>query len=553
MRLFTVLVCVFVFALRAVTAAALPRQAQDTTNTAALAATFSNQVFTLAEYDFDDLLGGPDPQGWTGADLTEQTGAYFHVDNFAGLPAPYAPIAGSKSLWCGVACGTGVGCLYATPPGYGNNWLQDFTSNALPVVAGDVSFSFDIQYDVEEDYDFVRVQYLSKTDRWRSLADYTGSGSAAPVFVIPGDSLAGAVTVRFRVESDATISDEDGEDHNGAAIIDNLSLTGAGLAEFQDFESEAVGDTATIDGDWGALRYHPFGDYSGVFDGASVLQEDPSLTNSTHFLAFFNGSPDDYGCGGHPEQLAVPTKKNDATQVEDFFHNEIRSPLINLDMTSDGSPVPEADTLLVQFDAYQDLPFANAVFFNVRARFTVEGTLGLWHDPHLLLFGNTKTWVANAVALPIPTGATQVQVALEVIDECPVFCPPYSSGTCHSHAPLFDNVAVMVKSAAMLSTGLPGGTIPVRPALQQNVPNPFNPSTTIHYDVPAGGSTVTIRIYDLSGRLVRTLVDRVSPAGPATVNWDGRDASGQPQASGVYFCQMVAGTFKETRKMALLK
>lgn len=89
--------------------------------------------------------------------------------------------------------------------------------------------------------------------------------------------------------------------------------------------------------------------------------------------------------------------------------------------------------------------------------------------------------------------------------------------------------------------------------LRQNTPNPFNPSTTIAFEVPDGGAHVSLQIYDASGRLVRTLVDGYEPSGTRTVTWDGRDDEGQPMASGIYFSRMTAPEFSETTKMLMLK
>jgi hypothetical protein len=90
-------------------------------------------------------------------------------------------------------------------------------------------------------------------------------------------------------------------------------------------------------------------------------------------------------------------------------------------------------------------------------------------------------------------------------------------------------------------------------ALRQSVPNPFNPTTTISYDVPAGGAHVTIRIYDVSGRVVRTLVDDRRSAGAHEVTWDGRNSAGNAVSTGVYLYRMVAGSFVQARRMVLLK
>jgi hypothetical protein len=89
--------------------------------------------------------------------------------------------------------------------------------------------------------------------------------------------------------------------------------------------------------------------------------------------------------------------------------------------------------------------------------------------------------------------------------------------------------------------------------LQQNVPNPFNPVTKIAFDVPSGGAIVALRIYDVSGRLVRTLVDGYKPAGTRSVSWYGRDDQGRPVASGIYFYHLTAPSFSERKKMVLFK
>jgi len=98
-----------------------------------------------------------------------------------------------------------------------------------------------------------------------------------------------------------------------------------------------------------------------------------------------------------------------------------------------------------------------------------------------------------------------------------------------------------------------GNLLPPVFALSQNYPNPFNPTTTIDYDVPASGGHVTLRIYDVAGRLVRTLVNGSQTPGSKTVAWDGRSSTGQLVATGVYFYRMTAPGFVKTRKMVMMK
>jgi flagellar hook assembly protein FlgD len=85
------------------------------------------------------------------------------------------------------------------------------------------------------------------------------------------------------------------------------------------------------------------------------------------------------------------------------------------------------------------------------------------------------------------------------------------------------------------------------------VPNPFNPTTVIQYDVPETGAQVTLMIYDVAGRMVRTLVDGWKDAGTKHVTWNGDDDSGGRVASGVYFYRMTALGFEMTKKMVLLQ
>lgn len=88
--------------------------------------------------------------------------------------------------------------------------------------------------------------------------------------------------------------------------------------------------------------------------------------------------------------------------------------------------------------------------------------------------------------------------------------------------------------------------------LQQNYPNPFNPSTQIRYQV-LKTSHVTLAIYDVTGRVVVTLVDNNLTKEQYTASWDGRDTDGKRAASGVYFCRMQAGDFFESRKLVLVQ
>lgn len=103
--------------------------------------------------------------------------------------------------------------------------------------------------------------------------------------------------------------------------------------------------------------------------------------------------------------------------------------------------------------------------------------------------------------------------------------------------------------------GLSGDLTPMAMTyeLRPNYPNPFNPSTTIAYSVPED-INASLRIFDMRGRLVRTLVSGTVSGGIIhTVTWDGLNDRGEPVDSGVYFYRFINKDFSETRKMVLLK
>jgi hypothetical protein len=102
-------------------------------------------------------------------------------------------------------------------------------------------------------------------------------------------------------------------------------------------------------------------------------------------------------------------------------------------------------------------------------------------------------------------------------------------------------------------TGISEPVIPKQFAVYQNIPNPFNPATRIRYDVPVDGGNVTLQIFNIEGRLVRTLVNEHQSPGQKIATWHGRNDQGQSVATGVYFYLMKAPGYEMTKKMVLLK
>ncbi len=86
----------------------------------------------------------------------------------------------------------------------------------------------------------------------------------------------------------------------------------------------------------------------------------------------------------------------------------------------------------------------------------------------------------------------------------------------------------------------------------KNYPNPFNPSTTIEYEIP-DMADVTVCIFDLEGALIKELLHETQARGRHQATWDGTDSNGAGVSSGVYFCEVECGELALTRRLILVK
>lgn len=131
------------------------------------------------------------------------------------------------------------------------------------------------------------------------------------------------------------------------------------------------------------------------------------------------------------------------------------------------------------------------------------------------------------------------------------------------HVKLKDGTKLVYKVADITKidfSGLPTGTEGIQKfqhivksfKLMQNYPNPFNPSTKIQYEIP-DASKIEISIYDMNGRLIKTIVNEHQQAGSYRVIWDGMNKSGNKVSSGVYVYTVKFGNIVSSKKMMFLK
>jgi len=122
---------------------------------------------------------------------------------------------------------------------------------------------------------------------------------------------------------------------------------------------------------------------------------------------------------------------------------------------------------------------------------------------------------------------------------------------------IWDMIGNPIEPASTVSfvstfVGIHDGVLPTVYALDQNFPNPFNPTTTIRYALPEVAD-VRLQIFDITGRQVSVLVNSTQEAGWYDLHWSGKNASGKNLAAGMYFARIQAGTYSEVIKMMYLK
>lgn len=342
------------------------------------------------------------------------------------------------------------------------------------------------------------------------------------------------VTVRLRFTSDLAWSDEDGLFLSGgfACQLDRVRLFGTGApVVFADDDFDAGPDG------WVASAAPPVGGgpfrLEGVANCSLGVPCNPALwPNTESYVAY------DTDTGVFPftseENLALGFVINIA----------VESPVFEI-------PV-DAGSYRLAFDVYRDLPLFNGVFYTweVAAPPPEEG--GSYKNANFIYYGTGGLYRASFdVTNLVAPGATSMRIRLSGLEEGPRFGFPSDT---HTAAPFFDNVAVTVTGTS--ASPAPGGGIvrtnlPLDFSLMQNHPNPFNPTTTIQFALPEQ-TQVTLTIFDVSGRKVRTLVNESRAANRHSVVWDGRDDRGQMVGSGVYFYKLDAGSFTQTRKMMRL-
>jgi hypothetical protein len=146
--------------------------------------------------------------------------------------------------------------------------------------------------------------------------------------------------------------------------------------------------------------------------------------------------------------------------------------------------------------------------------------------------------------------SSRIGVYPVVKDQIIIFPDFNLSGRTQDNICYFDNISFSPSNSVGIDNK--SETLPQGFLLEQNFPNPFNPTTTLRYELPEN-AFAKITIYDMMGREVKTLVNSLQAAGYKSIQWDATNNQGYHVSAGVYLYSIEAGDFRQTKKMILLK
>ncbi len=228
-------------------------------------------------------------------------------------------------------------------------------------------------------------------------------------------------------------------------------------------------------------------------------------------------------------------------------------------------------TIVHIFDVETSTAGQMVVPIGIEAKVPLAGVqLALRYNPDEMVIGEiqpterskdlTLAWKAESGELTILlyslTGET-IQPGNGAIVEIPI----QATNNGDTHLGLHLKGAILVdEDGQSIPTSIretqPSAPLPKEFALSQNYPNPFNSETVIRYSLIVDrdqSAAVSLRIYNIEGQLVRTLIDGQQEPGYHSVRWDSKDQAGKEVSSGIYFYRIKAGRFTDTKKMILLR
>jgi M6 family metalloprotease-like protein len=483
-------------------------------------------------------------------------------------------VSGDWSLGVGLDPAASAFRGWEAATGYGNGWLETVVREFEYDGAGPVMLEFDYRVHTEAGFDFVFL-FVEQDGDETTLAVYDGENTQSAAFVVDARSLnPGVFRIGFRLRTDSGWSNEDGKFASDctAFAIDNVVVSGGGIDYSEDFETNRGGwfqprteKDNPLTECWLVENRQAVGfDASLHGEGLVVYHVDEDVMGST--LKNTGGSSGDSARGivveeadGEFNLLTVPGNRGDAGDV---WTPSGAALVFDLN-TTPGSTNNSGESTGTRIEV---LSVVGGV---VEARMWAGDpapTLEI-APPDTLGDGSSRLVVRGAglqpglrVSLVRDLSPRIEPVRTEWIDYDLVLVDFDGEAVRPGH---FDLLAenpdgqTAIRAGAIFRTGQivdnpPASQTPRNFALRQNFPNPFNPTTTIRFDVPRDAS-VELGIFDLRGRRVASLHRGPIEAGYHDVRWEGRDDKGRSVASGLYFVRLTGPGFSDARKMMLAR
>lgn len=494
-------------------------------NAAAVETTIRHQIF------FSDMEG--DNSNWSVVNYRQGQPVAWHV--VTGTHA-----CTGNSWWCGQ---TGL----PHGDGYDNDWVQSLRTVVPIDLTGTSKNTLTFKYMVQTEFGYDYLWVLMRGNgaaHYDTLASFTGDfgTSCANASVSVPDSFTTVtqpVELRFLFGSDESVSAGDSTGPYTGATLDDIKITSKGnvTSFFDDMESGTS--------QWAAESPNP----------GSLWHIENSPSTSVPATCFFLST-----------NVWVPFVGSGFGPVPDFGDAMLVSP--PMDLNGVFSPNTPAHTVRLQFDDWINLPPENYLFWELFISGSDDQvTWTPWRDPYGQKYSNPGASAQctdtqqdyrdfdpyDTATSGIPFGTRYLRVGFRIRDEKADMPDdgPLRLGY-DTEGIYFDNVGlyyIYTISGVEPVASVPAGT---RASIRNVYPNPFNPHTTIEFSVPTAGP-VAVRVFDIHGKEVATLVDTPMSPGIYRARWNGRDARGGEVASGMYFASVQSGGTRDTARLLLLK
>ncbi len=490
--------------------------------TAVAETTIRHQIF------FDDLEGST--AGW-------------NVINFrAGQPNAWHLASGTQSCvgnawWCGQS-----GFTYGD--GYDNNWVQKLTTN-VPITLNGTSnnkltFKYRCKTEYGFDYGWVMIRGNNPSAKWDTLGSYSGDyGTSCNIATlsIPDSftTVVQPVTLMFLFGSDLTVSTADSAGSFSGFSVDDVKITAQGSnVRFVDDMESGTSKWTTSTPDPGSLWH---------------LENAPGT--SVPATCFFLSS-----------NLWVPFQGSGFGMVPDHADAMLTTP--PMDIQGVFSPNTATTALRLQFDDWVNLPYANSMYWSLWIQGSNDRvTWTPWANATGFVFSTENaqcfegaSWNFDPYYTPrtgIQPGTRYIRLGFRIRDQKVTNDDPGPLRLGYQTEGIYyDDIGVYyVYTISGVETvdGVPTGS---RVAIKKVFPNPFNPSTKIEFSVPKE-APVAVRIFDIQGRHVATLVDKSLAPGVYRAAWNGKSDRGETLGSGIYFAQIRSGATRQSVRLTMLK